>query len=223
VRKAIGIALLALIFAETVGCATQGQMHQTITVREFDPPTTPGGPPILKTESVYDLSFVLPKSLEALKRFMFNAMKGIEFKSMDLFDLSSIVSGTTYTYIGIGLILAGGIIAFYLKMYIPGAIFGGVGLFCLVAPTVLPVVSGIFVILLVLAVGYVIGKYVLGIEFKQNGQAVSNQLAVDGDTRAAVAVKRVTDPAYEAKFPDIKKTLKIPKIPKEITVAPATP
>lgn len=222
-RKAIGIALLSLVVIGTVGCATHGQMHQTITVRDFDPPVTPGGPPVLKTESVYDLSFVLPEALEALKNFTFNAMSGIKFRSMDLFDLSSIVSGTTYTYIGIALLLAGGIIAGYFKLYVPGAIFIGVGLFCLVAPTVLPVLSGIFIILLVLAIGYVIGKYVFHLEFKQKGQSVSNDLAVEGDTRAAIAVKRVTDPSYNAKFPEIKKTLKIPKIPKESTVAPATP
>jgi len=209
--RRVALVFLVLAFGfSVVGCtAGNGLMKYGVTLETFDPPQKDGGPPVLKNRTAYDLEFLLPKMLDQLKKLSMTK-DGITLGGMDIFEPAK-VNSNIFIYVGLGLLLVGGLLAFYLKQYIAGAVVGGVGLFSLVAPTVLPVISGIVIAALlaavVLAVVYVIGKYAKGLEVNWDGKERAAELAlspVPGDDRAAAAVLRTTDPGIDAKFKEEK-------------------
>jgi hypothetical protein len=208
------MSLVTFAVVQIAGCSWYGSGTYKRVRETYGVPATPGArPPVLSHEEV-EAQGNFPSNLDKSKGLSIGEA-GVVFLSLSTYEIKT--DGKTFIFIGIGLLLVGGLVAFYLKQYIPGAVVGGVGLFCLVAPTVLPVISAIVIVALLAAVGaaivYLVGKYVNKAEVKADGlvrAADLNASPVAGDDRAAIAVLRTTDPAIDAEH--IAKKAKRPTV-----------
>jgi hypothetical protein len=191
-----------------IGCSTNGggKMNYELVERDYDPPAKEGGVPILKQERFFKVGAILPKALDTLQNFVMNKL-GITFKSMNAFEIKvPPVSGTFTFLLGIGLLLAAGAVAYYLKQYIIGGLLAAAGVISMCWQTLEPIFSGMVIIAIIGAVAaaiiYGLGKWAKVVEAKKDGQTRAADIVTSDpeDTSAAVAVRRATDPAFEKKF-----------------------
>ena len=123
----------------------------------------------------------------------------------------ALTKGSKFFYLsGIALLVAGIVIAIWLKQFVLGGAIGAAGGAVLLAPTIIPQLAPLVVWVVVgaIIVGlvYLGGKVYQSWKTKKQGQVDAEKLKSEGASREAVAILRATDPAYNRNFSLMKDT-----------------
>lgn len=193
------------------GCATfsqylpggRGESHSSYEDREYETDAATGKR-VVKRETVSRSKVKHPANAKSIGAATVGPL-GVSSDGSENYEVElSMAQSGAYHWAAIVCFVGAAAVAYFFKSYVFAGMLAVVGLICMFANSIIatvgPVVNFLVIGCIVAGVIYLIGKYVMGIDFKKRAWAAHNKLMGEGKANEATAALRVGNPDVDRHY-----------------------
>jgi len=205
-----GCAAMSAYLPGGAGAAKSSYVQRTY---ETDAAT---GDRVVKAETIAESAVKHPANMKESGPSSVGPL-GVEIGSQSNYEVElSMVQSGVYHYAAIALFIAAAAVAYFLKAFVFAGLLAGAGLICMFANSIIqtvgPIVNFLIIGCIVIGLIYIIGKYVMGIDFKKRAWASHAKLMNENKPGEAMAALRAGNPEVDRNYK--RNVLKVPQGPK---------